>query len=169
MKLFILSLIFSSAAQAQVTEIDRVIYDQTHRVILDLNAQTVRCLIGDYGVRSLKISVPQLRFFTVFKHTTRGETEPCINAGPCKNDFFEPPQSRAFGPEDILDQNKPQEEALLRVLRVERLIMDPHDKYCSRYLVETVTSKVRGLDFSHTESAEIGITDFETCEKLAAK
>lgn len=37
---------------------------------LKLDETTVRCLVGDYGGSSLKISVADLKYYAVFRHTT---------------------------------------------------------------------------------------------------
>lgn len=131
---------------------------------IELNKNTVRCLVGDYGARSLKISMPELIGRTAFRHTTSGETLPCINAGFC-SPFWDPNES-GLKPEDILDEARPTEVIAVLVVLNERLSLNHQNKTCSRFLIEDVSSPVRGLDFRHQDWVSLGLTDYEACLKL---
>ncbi len=135
----------------------------------ELNAQTVRCLVGDYGASSLKISIPGMRSITVFPHTTRGEVQPCINAGFCKSAIA--PVS-GLDPSMIIDSNKPTENVELTVVLKEVLSLDHHSKKCDRSLLETVNTTVRGLKFAHADGAHLGDLEYDVClrmKELASK
>ncbi|OQW50332.1 MAG: hypothetical protein A4S09_00625 [Proteobacteria bacterium SG_bin7] len=143
--------------------IEILLSHKDQETILELNKSTVRCLVGDYGASSLKISVPQLRFLTVFRHTTRGEVQPCINAGPC---FADRPSKKVRSPEDVIDDSRPTEIVSISVDLFENLYIDHEKKSCVRTLVEKVFSKVRGMDFKHVDSGSLGQTSYDACLKL---
>lgn len=138
----------------------------THQLKAELNPKTVRCLIGDYGASSLKISLSALKNMTVFRHTTRGETEPCINAGFCAREDLGMPGPT---PASILDPNKPTEDIQVTVQLEEILDINHETQTCSRSLSETVTSPVRGLEFKHVDGAYLGSLDYEVCLKMKEK
>lgn len=168
-KLSVLTLftLCSIAASAQKIEvIDKVLSVTTSRLLLELNNQTVRCLIGDYGSSSLKISVPDLRQITMFRHTTRGETQPCINAGFCRDGSI----SGDLDPSLVIDPTKPTEEVDVKVRVIETLTIDHNYKTCSRRVSEHVEAQVRGLKFEHLDGGQLGdSTDYEVCLKLKEK
>ncbi len=134
---------------------------------LNLNQNTVRCLVGDYGSKSLKISVPELQGFTMFRQTTAGETAPCINAGSCI--FDTTADGRKLSPELILDASKPTEEVNITIVLNEIVSMNHQAKTCTRYLKETLASDVRGLTFRHADGGSLGETNYEACLKLVSK
>lgn len=131
---------------------------------IDLNGTTVKCLLGDYGSESLKISLPDLRDYTVFRQTTRGETAPCINAGSCL--FDTTPDGRKLDPSLIIDPARPTEDVKILVVLNEILIIDHAQRSCSRSLVENISSTVRGLDFRHSDGAYLGTLDYDLCLKM---
>jgi hypothetical protein len=130
-----------------------------------LDPSTVRCLVGDYGASSLKISMENLKGYTVFRHTTRGEVQPCINAGACKTRF----NPDGFSPEMILNPARPTEEIKVRIVLHEVLRLDHANKTCDRSLVENVVSQVRGLKFAHQDSAELGKLEYKACLAMIGK
>ncbi len=148
---------------ADYENIGVLVSHKDQEMTLELNKDTVRCLVGDYGASSLKISVPQLRFLTIFRHTTTGEVQPCINAGACFKDI---PSRKGRSPEDIIDESKPTEVVSISVDLFENLSIDHAKKQCVRSLVEKVFSKVRGMEFKHVDSGYLGNTSYEACLKL---
>lgn len=166
-KVMILFALFSSAVVvgAETVEIERA--RQVEIVTLTLNTETVRCLVGDYSSRSLKISVPEIRHLTRFPQTTRGETAPCINAGSCL--FEETPDGRRLSPEVILDAGKPTENVTVTVVLKEELEMDHDARTCLRSLREYVSAPVRGLEFRHADGAYLGDLDYDVCLKMAGR
>jgi len=170
--IFVFSMInMSLLSLAHAQGVDETVEIERSRSVesltVDLNAQTVRCLVGDYGASSLKISIPDMRRLTVFQHTTRGETQPCINAGPCRPGFA-PDDGTVPGldPSMILDPQKPTEEVELTIVLKEVLTMNANFKTCTRSLSETVNTKVRGLKFAHQDGAWLGNLDYEVCLKM---
>lgn len=173
----VMSLNFVCYAQAQVQTRSFPVEDAeetieiersrlVHTLNVELNRQTVRCLEGDYGASSLKISIPEMRSRTVFPHTTRGEVQPCINAGACRFPFDDSPTSPGLDPGMILDDAKPTENIKLTVVLTEVLDINHPFKTCTRRLRETVNSTVRGLHFAHVDGADLGSLDFAVCLKM---
>jgi hypothetical protein len=158
------SLSLSGWAQAALSGSESVEIERSRieeKLTIQLNDKTVRCLQGDYSANSLKISVPELRPLTHFRQTTRGETEPCINAGYCA------PLGN-LAPAMILNSSKPQEEVSVTIVLKEVLNLDHDEKTCSRQLIETIDAPVRGLNFAHQDGVWLGDTDYEACLKLKA-
>lgn len=154
---------FAQAALASdIQTHEMTLKDEVVQLNLALNAETVRCLVGDYGASSLKISVPSLKYYTVFSHTTEGETLPCINAGFCGDT----PLGRGNPervPETIIDVKNPFQLTDLRIVLTETLTLDHAGKTCTRTLNEHVSATVRGMDFQHHAGAGIGTMKYETC------
>lgn len=139
-----------------------IISDRTTNVTLELDASTVKCLVGDYGASSLKISVPELNRIANFNHTTEGESLPCINAGPCKTEFVK----NGLEVNDILGKGGPTESAKVRVVSEEYYYMETANNYCYRGIVETVTTEVRGLPFKHVKEAPLATMPLSTCRSV---
>lgn len=150
---------------ANVEQVHRLLSSTTTPMTLALNAGSVRCLVGDYGASSLKITTPDLRYITMFRHTTQGETESCINAGPCKNSF----NGSHLEPSLIIDPSKPTEEVNITVDVSETLTIDHTAKTCQRMISEHVKTVVRGLPFQHLDQGFLGNTDYELCLKMKEK
>jgi hypothetical protein len=162
--LLLIAVLFAGAAQAQI-ETKNI--ERSRKVVpltIALNNESVRCLIGDYGASSLKISLPELKGLTVFPQTTRGETDPCINAGVCK--FGKAPDGRPLSPELVIDSNRPTEDIQVTVVLTENLYIDHTAKTCSRSLSETISSPVRGLNFAHEDGASIGDLPYDVCVSM---
>lgn len=148
-------------------ETEEVSIERSRQVVsltIPLNTKTVRCLLGDYGSQSLKISMDQLRAYTMFPQTTRGETAPCINAGSCV--FDTAPDGRRLGPELILDAERPTETVAVTIVLNEVLQIDHLNRKCSRSLQEDVSATVRALDFRHSDGASLGSLKYEDCLQL---
>ncbi len=153
--------------QATFADTERKEIERSRKVVslaVPLNTATVRCLVGDYGSQSLKISMAALKPHTVFRQTTRGETEPCINAGSCV--FDRTPDGRRLSPELILDDAKPVENVEVTILLKEVLSIDHDAKVCGRSLQEDVSAMVRGLKFEHSDGEFLGTLDYETCVRM---
>jgi hypothetical protein len=159
---------FANSAMAQVEDpsAETIEIERSRSVTTleaELNAQTVRCLVGDYGASSLKISIPEMRSITVFPHTTRGEVQPCINAGFCKSPIA---PVNGLDPSMIIDNNKPTENVELTVVLKEVLSLDHKLKTCHRELLETVNTTVRGLKFAHADGAFLGSLEYDICVQM---
>lgn len=150
----------SAFAQLETKSIERS--RQVIPLTIDLNAQTVRCLTGDYMASSLKISLPEIKPYIVFPQTTRGETAPCINAGFCKTRF----NKNGLTVEQVLDAAKPKEDINVTIVLHEELVIDHTTKTCSRSLTETLSSPIRGLDFFHTDGRDIGTLPYDVCVSM---
>lgn len=145
------------AGVPSATERTRVLSDDTTAVVLSLTAQTVRCNALGYGVEELKISVPDLDVLAHFDHRVESEGTPCMTAGAC---------SETLTPASLIDSSRPLEVAQIRVVLTETVVLYPEHETCGRDLVETVTTTVRGLAFSHERSGSLPNTDWATCQQL---
>ncbi len=157
------SLTSSNSDQFQIYE--KLISDRNIELNLKLDSTTVRCLVGDYGASSLKISVAELKNYAVFRHTTFGETEPCINAGFCGNTPMGSLNPDLI-PEKIIDPMNLFERSTLNIKLFESFTLDTINRKCYRSLKEIVVSKVRGVLFKHEDGAELGLLDYDTCVSL---
>lgn len=162
-KLFTTGVLFfsfhSTLFAAQPTSFSKKVLERTAKIKVELNPSTVRCLVGDYGGSSLKISLPGLRSHSAFRHTTNGETEPCINAGYCRSGLF----PNGLTPEAILRGQNSSEEIDVKIETFEEFQFNHESKKCSRYIREKVSTQVRGMDFSHEDGTTIGDANYETC------
>lgn len=138
----------SSAAAAPkaavAAELDgKVVSDRTTDVEVDLNAKTVKCSAADYSGPMLKVLVPGLADLTLLNHRNTREGAPCIAAGRCG----------AVGPQDILKSGDGVESIPVRVVLKKVLSLD--GEVCHVTLVETVTTKIRGIAFFHERMQEV--------------
>ena len=162
--IYLISLAANQRAMAQSLETATLkISDITTQLLLKLDPSTVRCLVGDYGASSLKISVPQLTELAVFNHTTTGEVLPCINAGRCEKKVGDKVVTPGLNPEMILDAARPTEQADVRVQLEEDYYLDHALKTCAREVSEKVTTTVRGLPFRHIKSAPLAEIPYDVC------
>lgn len=160
--LLAMSLSYAAYADDQTEEVRLNIQSFPVTLTINVNPQTVRCLVGGYAMSSLKITVPELKDFTRFRQTTRGETEPCINAGACKSPGF----PDGLDPSRILKSNKPTEEVNFTIVQEEVLNIDHTQKTCFRSVLETVSATVRGLKFEHTDGISLETTPYDVCVQL---
>lgn len=158
-KIFILGLLAlsNSAFSEDQESVSNLLKHTDREMLIELNEKTVRCLVGDYGASSLKISIPQLRSITMFRHTTRGEVQPCISAGACME---------GRNPIDVIKPGQPTERVSVSVDLYEVLNINHKLKTCDRHLFEKVVSKVRGIGFEHEDYGTLGATNYEACLKL---
>lgn len=161
--LLLIAALFTGSAFAQTVE--EKSFERSRQVIpleVELNKQTVRCLVGDYGASSLKISLADIRPYTVFPQTTRGETAPCINAGRCKTKFMK----NGLTVDQVIDTAKPTENINVTVVLLEEIVIDHMNKTCTRSLRETLDSPVRGLNFHHEDGKSIGDLPYDVCVSM---
>lgn len=162
---FLASLVLHTANAANNLTKTLVISQLDHSILVDLNAKTAQCLVGDYGSSHLKIVVPQLKKIARLDHTSRGAPGPCITAGACdsRNQIGLPTDSRL---PILIDLKNPQETITVNVLMQEVYILNPLQKSCERIYQEIVTSKVRGIDFKHQASMPLASMSYDVCEKI---
>lgn len=127
-----------SVQAAQALPHTSVIRDETTNVNVDLNAKTVKCSAADYSMPMLKVLVPGLADITLLNHRNTREGAPCIAAGQC---------SQNLGPQSILSGGEGTENIPVRVVLKKETEVD--GDICHVWLVETVTTQVRGLPFFH--------------------
>lgn len=125
-------------AQARLQTDPGVIRDQTTTVSVDLNEQTVKCSAADYSALTLKVLVPALDALTVLNHRNTAEGAPCLAAGRCRD---------GMGPDVILRSGAGIEQIPVRV--VLKKVVNVEGEVCRVSIVETVTTKIRGIPFFH--------------------
>jgi len=142
---------------------ETVISDRTSEIELDLNTETVQCLVGDYGANSLKIVVPQIKHLAYLDHTSRGAPGPCINAGICQST----PGGQRLGETTdyrlplFHEASKPTETVQLRVVKSE--VAEVSNSQCVRGYREVVTTTVRGVSFSHAAQIPLASLPLDQC------
>jgi hypothetical protein len=148
---------------ALATASETVISDTTTEIELDLNTETVQCLVGDYGANSLKIVVPQIKHLAYLDHTSRGAPGPCINAGFCKSspDSTRLGQTTDYRLPALHDVNKPTEIVQLRVVKKE--VADISNGRCVRGYKEEVSATVRGTQFYHQAQIPLASLPLDQC------
>ncbi|HXT00741.1 MAG TPA: hypothetical protein VN915_08715 [Elusimicrobiota bacterium] len=114
-----------------------VIGDKTTDVDVELNAKTVKCSAADYSGPMLKVLVPGLADLTILNHRNTKEGAPCIAAGRCRD----------LGPQAILKDGEGTLRIPVRV--VLKKLLSTEGDVCHVTLVETVTTKIRGVPFFH--------------------
>jgi hypothetical protein len=127
-------------------------------VALSLTEKTVFCTDRGYGNIQLKVSVPDLDWLAHFDHRVASEGLPCITGGRCTSNL---------GPGDILDPNDRIAVVIVRVGLWETLRIDREKRTCERSLEERVKANIRGHEFNHARGANLGVVDFEQCERIA--
>lgn len=121
---------------------EQVITDNTTTIGVELNENTVKCSAADYSAPMLKVLVPELARLTVLNHRNTNEGAPCLAAGECKWE-----QGGWKGPEAILKPGSGSEQIRVRVVLKKVLALE--GTTCRVTLVETVTTKIRGVPFFH--------------------
>lgn len=152
----------SSFASAQVIPpVKKIISDETYDINITMNPTTVQCLVGDYSASSLKIVVPELKWYTSLDHTSTGAAGPCITAGACNGSFGSGKDSRL---PLLTDATRPFEDIKLRVVKSEVFQRIPENNICSHTYLEEVSSTIRGIDFKHQRSIELSTLDLAHCK-----
>lgn len=136
--------VINEAAARQPDADNLVIRDRTTTVSVDLNDQTVKCSAADYSAPMLKVLVPALAGLTILNHRNTAEGAPCLAAGQCKGNV---------GPRQILKLGAAVEQIPVRVVLKKELALD--GAVCRVSLVETVTTKIRGVAFFHERREDV--------------
>lgn len=153
MKILISSLAFiiGSSAWGQATN-SVLVQSKTQPVEIELNTDTVKCLIGDYGVSSLKVLIPELANMTLLNHRVPGSNAPCVTAGFCKGLV----PGEELDVSMILGEDRPPTEVIyvtIDLMRDSQWI--EATQTCEVFMTEVVTTQIRGLEFKHTRAAEL--------------
>lgn len=151
---------------------ERVIKDETHQSNVTLNKKTVRCSALGYGLQELKISVPSLQWHAVLDHSNLDGRGPCVTAGskfcgfglPIFNENGTITDGPSNGiPDFLLDLDNPLELVDVRVILKESFFVNSEGTECHRSLKEEIEMNVRGIDFTHFRSKNIGMLPVESC------
>jgi len=155
MTLVLMTTLTANAADFETKE--RLINEYDINTELVLNEENVRCSVIGYNLPELKISVPDLAFYTFFSHANFGELQPCMTAGACQVGRM---------PGDLIAPDKINEQVSIHIKLVEKYYIDHLAKNCTRELIETLATNVRGLPFKHLKSGYLGDFPYETCKAL---
>jgi hypothetical protein len=142
-------------------DFSRVIKDTTHKSVVPLNKDTVRCSHIGYGASELKIGIPSLRWEAALDHSNGENLGPCVTAGMSFCGGFGGTPSI---PEELLDADNPTETVDVQVVLNEQFVKN--EESCTRTLVENVFLNVRGIDFNHQRIKEIGEISLQECEAI---
>ena len=132
--------------------VESVVRDETTDVDVELNAATVKCSVSGYSAAMLKILVPALADLTVLDHRNISEGAPCIAAGRCDGNL---------GPQNILQSGDGTDVIPVRVVLKKTAQLE--GAVCRVFLVETVTTQVRGVPFFHERRQEVASRKAEDC------
>jgi hypothetical protein len=131
---------------------ESVVADKTTDVEVALNAKSVKCSAADYSMPMLKVLVPGLADLTILNHRNTREGAPCIAAGRC---------TPALGPGTILKEGEGSVTVPVRV-QLKKVAQVDGD-VCHVSLVETVTTKIRGVPFFHERTQEVADRSAADC------
>lgn len=156
-KLLIFNVFLAFSAQEKET----IISDTLHDMEVELNPQTVLCLIGDYGATSFKIAVQEINDITYLDHTSPGAPGPCINAGYCQdsNGLL---TEKDFRFPIFHDISKPKEKIQIRLVRKE--VNQVMGTQCVRRYIEELSSTIRGTQFFHLASLPLATLNSNQCQ-----
>ena len=99
----------------------------------------------------VKVIIPELASVTLLDHRDSGSGGPCIAT------------TDAVHPIDIL-QDRPATEKVSLVIRLEKFpVIGPRNDTCVIYLVESIEGSIRGFDFFHSRTIEIGSRHVDDC------
>ncbi|TPW21660.1 MAG: Uncharacterized protein FD126_472 [Elusimicrobia bacterium] len=141
---------FAAIEPAQAPE-GRLVSDKTTNVMVELNTKTVKCSAQDYSMPMLKVLVPALADLTLLNHRNTREGAPCVAAGQCGK----------FKPGDILASGEGTEQIPVRV--VLRKLAEVDGEGCHVTLIETVSTKIRGIGFFHERRHELADRVADDC------
>ncbi len=138
--------------------VTRVLRDQTTRIALTLNTETVFCSGLGYSAAFLKVSVPDLDWLAHFDHRANAAGLPCAAAGPC---------SDLVTPDSILGKNATLSVVPVRVVLTEHLVIDDAAHTCMRQLVEKVTVQLADRVLRHSAEDAPVAHPYESCVAVA--
>ena len=153
-RLFLSLTLVGSFGVAHAENSETVVHDTTTWVELDLNSQTVLCSAADYGQLFLKVGIPELARITLLDHQNVGAHAPCVAAGRCAPGNM---------PSDIIDPAHPTELVPIDVKAVRFDNVDTKAKTCETTLFERVHLTIRGIEFTHERSVELGTRQYQDC------
>jgi MYXO-CTERM domain-containing protein len=144
----------ASTAAAESRFAETIVHDSTTTTSIELSPNTVLCSSADYGSLHLKVLIPKLASLTLLDHQNFGAGAPCVAAGQCKPGNM---------PSDIIDPANPSENVTMHVKAVRLDETDVAAQTCTTYLVERVNVTIRGFEFKHERSVELGSRAFSDC------
>jgi hypothetical protein len=142
----------------------RVSKSDSFSALVLVDSQNVRCSGLGYGREELKISVPALAWWGVFDHRNAGETQPCMTAGPCASPWWD-----GLSVDDLIQDRPGPETVTIQRELVETFLVDHQRQHCERSLTENLTTELRGLNFRHSVSKDIGSLPFQSCLDIKAE
>lgn len=158
-----LTVCFQLSAQTRFEHFSRVSLKDSFETTVDVDQDSVRCSQVGYGVSELKINVPGLKWNAVFDHSNAENLGPCMTAGVCRDDVLD---LDGLTPDDLIQDSPGRENIVVERLLEEQFRLDHQQKTCSRTLTEVLDTVIRGQEFTHTVSKQIGDLPFSTCLEL---
>lgn len=151
MKKLILAVILLAATIAHSNE--TVISKKTVKLAVDLSTTGIRSSNLGYGdTFFVKILVPGLAAETFLNHRNEGESAPCLAT------------YETFSVEDVVKGNPATEIHDFEIVQKKVLYPDTTNNSCLVYLVENVTTTVRGFNFVHERSTELPKRHIDDCQ-----
>ncbi|MCM2353092.1 MAG: hypothetical protein NDI63_05690 [Pseudobdellovibrio sp.] len=152
MKTIILSAaILLSAFTAQAGE--TIISQKTVKLAVDLSTTGIRSSNLGYGdTYFVKILVPGLAAETLLNHRNEGESAPCLAT------------YETFKVEDVVQNNPTTEFHDFEIVQKKVTYPNETNKTCAVYLIEDVSTKVRGFNFIHQRTSELPSRHIDDCQ-----
>lgn len=152
MKTIILSAaILLSAFTAQAGE--TIISKKTVKLAVDLSTTGIRSSNLGYGdTYFVKILVPGLAAETLLNHRNEGESAPCLAT------------YETFKVEDVVQNNPTTELHDFEIVQKKVTYPNETNKTCAVYLIEDVSTKVRGFNFVHQRTSELPSRHIDDCQ-----
>ncbi|WP_409477845.1 hypothetical protein [Pseudobdellovibrio sp. HCB154] len=150
-KIFLSAAILLSAFTAQAGE--TIILKKTVKLAVDLSTTGIRSSNLGYGdTYFVKILVPGLAAETLLNHRNEGESAPCLAT------------YETFKVEDVVQNNPTTELHDFEIVQKKVTYPNETDKTCAVYLIEDVSTKVRGFNFVHQRTSELPSRHIDDCQ-----
>jgi hypothetical protein len=150
-KIFFMCLI-SLAATAAENEV--ILSDRETTLTVEISAKNVKLSRADYAEPVVKVLVPDLAEVTILDHRNTNEGAPCLATYETKK------------PEDVIQGHETTIWNHFRIQLVKRVDLIPSEdgkKVCQVTLIERVQSKIRGFNFVHERTKDIGQRNPDDC------
>lgn len=152
-KIILSTAILLAALTAQASENEVIIAKKTVKLAVDLSTAGIRSSNLGYGdTFFVKILVPGLAAETLLNHRNEGEAAPCLAT------------YETFKVEDVVKGNPATEIHDFEIVQKKVLYPNEADKTCAVWLVEDVSTNVRGFNFVHQRQTELPSRHIDDCQ-----
>jgi hypothetical protein len=143
-------LLITGIANSQVTE---PIFTRTVTLPVDISTARVVKTNKGYGETYLvKVLVPELAAETLMNHRNEGEGAPCLAT------------YQADSVDQVVWHHPETIHTEFKIDLVKLLLPDPKNNVCKVQLIETVTTTIRGYEFTHERSSNLPDRVLEDCK-----